>query len=152
VKEAFIKAIPEILTVLSPLFAVIATWLSVQAGRLINANIKSTNYRAAAFALADNATTAVKALAQTTVAELKDPTKDGVFTADEAERIKQEAIATVLARLPDVKKIAKDLGVAEAGRLRERIADEIEAAVLDVKASTPATEPRAVNTNVMTVQ
>lgn len=133
-KETLIKLAPDLMVVLTPLFMAVVGWLSFQLTRLINAHVTSSNYKTAALKITDLATTKVKALAQTVVADAKNPDTPGTFDAAHARRVKQMAVDSVMASLGDAKKIARDLGVAEFERLRERVADSIEAAVLDSKA------------------
>jgi hypothetical protein len=133
VKEELVKIIPEAWVMLSPLFAVIVTWLSVQLHRLINAHVTSANYKTASTKIVDLATAKVLEGNQRIADALRDPTKPGVLDDVTAARLRDEAVNFVMSMLPDAKKIATDLGIAEVERLREYVANSVEAAVRESK-------------------
>jgi hypothetical protein len=125
--------LPVVLDLLQPVLAALLGLALARLTAFINARIKSENAKVALLQLTDLAETTVKALEQTVVADLKDVTKDGEFTATEAQAVKDRAVALVMAQMGPASEIAKRLGMQEADRLRAFIESKIEAAVLDLR-------------------
>lgn len=121
------------------LFALISL-LSAVVTRLINAKFKSENMKTELLKLDDRVFTVVKKTAQTTVDNLKDAAKDGEFTADEAARVKHEALEEILASLGPAKTVAKNIGLPDEGALVPHVSAKIEAAVHDL-ARADGTKP-----------
>lgn len=123
---------PQALDVLSPILLAALTYASVRVVAFINARVKSEYARLALLQLTDLAETTVKALEQTVVADLKDATKDGEFTAEEAAQVKARAVEIVMAQLGPAKEVAAKLGMDGTAKLRAFVESKIEAAVLDL--------------------
>lgn len=130
-----VQYVPTILDILTPLLVAALTYASARAVAFINTKVKNENFKAALLKVDEAVVTTVKALQQTTVASLKDATRDGVFTAEEAAKVKAEAMQLVLSQLGSLEAIGKQLGMAEAERIRAMIDAKIEAAVYDMRRS-----------------
>lgn len=130
-----VQYVPTLLDILTPLLVAALTYASARGAAFINTKVKSENFRVALLKVDEAVMTTVKALQQTTVASLKDAAKDGVFTAEEAAKVKAEAVALVMAQLGSIEAIGKQLGMAEAERLKAMIDAKIEAAVYDMRRS-----------------
>jgi hypothetical protein len=131
--QTLIGYAPQLLDLLEPVLAALIGLALARVTSFINARIKSENARAALLQLTDLAETTVKALEQTVVADLKDATKDGEFTAAEAQAVKDRAVALVMAQMGPASDIAQRLGMQEADKLRTFVESKIEAAVLDLR-------------------
>ncbi|MBL8968588.1 MAG: hypothetical protein JNG85_16400 [Spirochaetaceae bacterium] len=130
-----VQYVPTILDILTPILVAALTYASARAVAFINAKVKSENLRTALLKVDEAVVTTVKALQQTTVTSLKDATKDGVFTAEEAAKVKAEAMQLVLSQLGSLEAIGKQLGMAEVERIKALIDAKIEAAVFDTRRS-----------------
>ena len=120
------------------LLATVATLVMAYVTRLINAQVTNVNFRTASLKLADIVTTGVKAAEQTTVQQLKDPNMPGVWTPEGGAHLKAVLTAQIMASFSDVKKVARDLGLATVEELKAYIEKQIEASVLDLRRAPTA--------------
>lgn len=132
--------LPKLLEAALPLLTVVLGWASVELSKFIRAKTKNEALAGALVRLNDVVFTVVKALNQTVVDELRKASADGKVTKEEVEKIKATALAQVKSHIgpKGIDELLYVLGLKDEAALDKFVADKVEAAVGDVKASTPA--------------
>lgn len=121
-----------VVPIVQPIFLAILAFLSAQLATWIRARVTNTRYQSALLRLSEIVVTTVADLEQTTVMALKAASEDGKLTDEEIDGLRADAIDAVLGHLPDLGKLASDLGISKEAIVKF-ISSKIEAAVLDLR-------------------
>lgn len=126
----------KVLEILSPVLLAALTWAAAKVAQLIRAKVQNEYLRGVLVRVDDAVFTAVKAVQQTVVEQIKEASADGKITDDEKKRIKEQAIATVKAHLgtKGLSEVGTILGL-DGGALDGFLSSKVEAAVHDLRRS-----------------
>ena len=127
----------EVLQIFSPVFLAVLTFAAGKLALLIRAKVQNEDLKGVLLRLDDAILTTVKNLQHTKVEQLK--AASGKIPEAEKQGIKETALATTKVSLgtKGQAKIAKVLGL-EAPALTELLSSKIEAAVHDLRRTSPA--------------
>ena len=128
----------KVLAVFSPVLLAGLSWLSVKAAQLITAKVKNEYLRGVLVRLDDAVLNGVREVQQVTVDAMKSANPDGTLTADQGAKVKQAAIDSIKSHLgtKGLGELAQVLGL-EGGAIEKVLATRVEAAVHDLRTSTP---------------
>ncbi len=129
----------KVLEILSPLLLAALTWAAAKLAQLIRAKVQNEYLKGVLVRVDDAVFTAVKDLQQTVVEQIKAASADGKITDDEKKQIKEKALAAVRSHL-GTKGLAEAAGILGlgGGALEGLLSSKVEAAVHDLRRSTPA--------------
>lgn len=130
----------KVLEILSPVLLAALTWASAKLAQLIRAKVQNEYLRGVLVRVDDAVFTAVKAVQQTVVEQIKEASADGKITDDEKKRIKEKALAAVKAHLgtKGLSEVGAILGL-DGGALDGLLSSKVEAAVHDLRRAVAAT-------------
>lgn len=129
----------KVLEILSPVLLAALTWAAAKLAQFIRAKVGNEYLKGVLVRLDDAVFTAVKAIQQSVVEEIKLASADGKITDEEKRRIKDKALATVKSHLgtKGLAELAKILGL-DGVALDGLLSSKVEAAVHDLRRSTQA--------------
>lgn len=126
------ELLAQIAPLMVPVVVALFAWLSAYATKWINAKVQNEYLHGALHRLTDAVSTAVKSTEQTLAQDILKASEDGKFTDEEAEQVKNHAIASVKSYLGD-KGIAELKRVIDPSAIEKMIEDKIEAYLDDRK-------------------
>jgi hypothetical protein len=129
----------KILEILSPVLLAALTWAAAKLAQLIRAKVKSEYLRQVLVRLDEAVITAVKAIQQSVVEEIKAASADGKITDEEKRRIKERALASAKSHLgtKGLSEVGTILGL-DTGALDGFLSSKVEAAVHDIRRAATA--------------
>jgi hypothetical protein len=118
--------LPHLVDFAIPVVTILLAWLSTFITRWIRAKVHNEYIAGALLRLHDAVVTAVKAVDQTMVDELRDASADGKISSEEAERLKAAAVEAVKAYIGQ-KGMTELRRIFDSKAIERLIEDKIEA-------------------------
>jgi hypothetical protein len=122
----------QALVAVTPILGLLISWAGLSIARWLHAHVKNEYFQTALTRLNEVVTTIVTGLYQQVTTSLKAAAKDGKLTAEEARKIKTDAVVSVLEQLGE--RGVRDLErVLQKDVVEEFVEAKIEAAVHALK-------------------